>query len=262
MNPYFTAGNPLEEEVTASKLNALAQLGQAGALVGGTGINVTRTGSSQTISLRPEYLEKPYPPFWPRLDYFQGQYYVSVQTGCVYGRIVSVGSDETFEYLRPGNMLDANNLPKQFAINENESLYVEVPVLRTGEISGGDGVVLKVATEGTPGASTGGSAPNDYDIRYYKLATLKRMGTGPSGYTSLQMNRWICGSNIYVDGRNLDLTLRTLDWCGGFFTEASKKVLCWRLGDYIGSFDFGSEDIPDYVGTLDEETVSNVRFYT
>ena len=255
----FEAGKPLLEQLTATRLNAMVAAINASELKQGTGIKVSRNSGGTTISANRQGQRFQPPPFWPNLHTLGTDsaptYQVSVERGCVIGRIPSAGAaPENREYYEVSNIVDGDGNPKLFDIMVGQALYLTVSMNASGEISAVAPPVLAVYADGSPPSGTSGGYNTVYS---FKLCKLESVTIG--GFATLQLTRFWCGNNIDLCGRNEDLKVHvvSINSITHFITETSWHTRVTRFGDYIGKFASG-DTLPPHVGTLDTDDVTYI----
>ncbi len=143
------------------------------------------------------------PPFSVSLRYdsTDGKWYITASPGYVCERDIVAGlSEDALGYAEPSNLWDGD-YPREFAIAENEALFVLVPELPNGSIDAAN-IVLTVAADDTESTNYIPGPTAQAGEYYYKLAALKSVDG------VLQLVPFMAGSHIYhVSGLTADFVL-------------------------------------------------------
>ena len=259
--PKFEAYQPVETQLSASRMNQMCSEIEANEIKPGVGIRASRNSGGTTVSAKKHRDPSPQPPpFWPELIVTgtpaAPTYKVSVERGCVIGRIPSAGaSPENRDYWNVSNIVDGDGNPKLFDITVGQALYLIVAMNADGSIVAAYPPVLAVYADGSPPDGTLSGAYNT--VYSFKICKLESVTIG--GFATMQLTRWWAGNNIDLCGRNIDLKVHvcTINSVTHVITETSWHTLVYRFGDYIGKFASG-DTLPLHIGTLDTDDVSYI----
>jgi hypothetical protein len=189
------------------------------------------------------------PPFSVSLRYdaADGLWYATASPGYVCQRdIVADLAQDAISYIEPANLWNGD-YTAEFAIAENQALFVVVPELPSGAVDG-DNVVLEIADDDTESTNYIPGPDAQEGKYYYKLAALKDVGG------VLALVPFLAGSHIYhVSGLTADFVL--LD-CLQF--EESEQQQIGRLSFLSGRLRAmnETEEERDYAPAKAEVTVN------
>ena len=132
--PKFQSGQPLEDQITADRMNAIVSAVNANNLSQGTGIRITRNNSGTTISTVKSRSALDIRPFTPTLSQEDnGDYKVRITKGFIVE--IQLSSTESLVYHEPSDIYESDAFVYQ-TITLGQAGYIEAEVGLDGKITG------------------------------------------------------------------------------------------------------------------------------
>ena len=132
--PKFQSGQPLEDQITADRMNAIVSAVNANNLNQGTGIRITRNNSGTTISTVKSRSALDIRPFTPTLSQEDnGDYKVRITKGFIVE--IQLSATESLVYHEPSDIYESDAFVYQ-TITLGQAGYIEAEVGLNGKITG------------------------------------------------------------------------------------------------------------------------------
>jgi hypothetical protein len=132
--PKFQSGQPLEDQITADRMNAIVSAVNANNLNQGTGIRITRNNSGTTISTVKSRSALDIRPFTPTLSKEDnGDYKVRITKGFIVE--IQLSATESLVYHEPSDIYESDAFVYQ-DITLGQAGYIEAEVGLNGKITG------------------------------------------------------------------------------------------------------------------------------
>ena len=173
------------------------------------------------------------PPFWPFLNFDGSDYKIRVGAGYVIEHKQVAGADCIDNWTPTG--MTSGGAPVAHTIAAGQSAYIKVETTSVGTITAASLVIMTSGQASSHWTNAAGG------ILYYEIAACVTSGS------AVTLTPKLIGSHIdhYADPirstHGLDLTVTEYDFTGTPPTEISSQVLCWRFGEFVGSYAVGSE---------------------
>lgn len=199
--PKFKAGNPLADEISSDRMNAIVDAIRENSPLPGYGVRLTKSGAGTTIAAIRKRHRELVPPFHVELFSYGDDDYptfrVSVNRGWVREMIPATG--DCLAPFIPSNIYDGENLRK-FDISPTQAVYVVCEITSAGLI-GGTAPVCRIEVAADNAASThyvptvgdmdGGASYASAGQLWFKLAALDATGHVVPWLMDSHLSHWV-----------------------------------------------------------------------